>query len=199
MTKKIKILIPLILVSLSLFGCTGKQTLDENGNNIGVKVCDYKNIDLTQNKDKENTSEYIMQYLLDNTQYNDYSQEDIDKYIEDSKKYYEEYAALMGVDYETYIKDYVKQTPEDFEKEIKKSAINYVKEKDILSTIANKENIEFTNEDYDNYLNEMLQYTYYNSLDDFKNSIIEKDEVDEMKEVAYFDKILKYLEKENSK
>ena len=80
-------------------------------------------------------------------------------------------------------------------KEAKNAAIEYVKSKDILMEIAKKEKIELTDEDYENYLKELLEYTSYNSLEDFKNNIKENNQEKDMRETAYFEKILEFIPK----
>lgn len=193
--KKINIFIILTLCVFYLVGC-GKSNVTINGSSVEINkvdVCDYSDIDLSLNDENLDNKEYVMQYLLDNTKYEDYSKEEVTSYIESSKAYYAEYASLMGVDYETYITTYTEYSVEEFEKEIEKSGIAYVKEKDILLNIANNEGIDFTDEDYDNFLNELIGDTGYNSLEDFKNMIIAEGQEADMKEAAYLDKIVTYV------
>lgn len=195
--KSLKRMLYVTIISLlSIFMLIGCSKSNDNIQ-ANVKVADYSHINMEDNNSDLSEQEYILKYLLDNSDVKNYSQEDVDNYIKSLNDYYIEYSSYLGVDLKTYIKDYLKQTEEEFNANAKNSAIEYVKTKNILLTIANKENIKLTDEDYELYLNKLLEQTSYNSLEDFKNNIIIENQEEEMKEAAFFDKIINYIINEN--
>ena len=177
-----------ILMAMMLTGCGSK-----------VNVCNYKNIDLSQNKDGLPQTEYVMQYLLDETKYDNYSKEDVNNYLKECKSFYEDYAKELGVDYDTYIKEYLKTSNDEFDKQMKEAAVNYVKEKDILLQIAKDENIELSDEDYEKYLESLVEKTGYNTVDDLKKEIKKNNEEDNIREAALLEKVAQYVVDLNKK
>lgn len=187
--KKLTSLLLLILV-FSLVGCNNVEKTSK------VTLCDYNNIDLSKNNDL-NENEYVAKYLLENSTVENYSKEEVEQYVTALEEYYNEYATSLNITFEEYITKTMNQTKEEFYKEAKNAAIEYVKSKDILMEIAKKEKIELTDEDYENYLKELLEYTSYNSLEDFKNNIKENNQEKDMRETAYFEKILEFIIAQN--
>lgn len=196
--KKIIKVFMLLYITIFCIGCGNiKDTDIKSLNNVEIKLCDYKNIDISNIDENLTEYEYIAKYLLNNCEVIEYPKEEVEDYLTELDAYYIEYASYLGVDYDTYIKDYLEKTKEEFENESRESAIEYVKTKYILLEIAKKENISLSDEDYDNYLNDLLPQTNYNSLENFKNNIISENEEESMKESALFDKIIKYVVLEN--
>lgn len=191
MKRKNILLILLLLVCVCILSACGKNKGETDAK---VKSKNYKNIEITS----ENPKEEVANHLLENVEV-ECSEEDINDYIKELEAYYINYSSYFGVDLDTYIKDYLGKTREEFDKEARESAIEYVKTKAILLEIAKKEKIELTDEDYELYLEEMFKDTSYNSLDDFKLNIKDNGQEENMRESAYLDKILKHIIDINAK
>lgn len=191
MKKKNILIICLLFSCIFILSACGK---DKNETSVKLKTKNYNNIPISS----ENPEEDVASYLLENVDV-ECSEEELNDYIKELEAYYINYSSYFGVDLDTYIKDYLGKTREDFDKEARESAIEYVKTKAILLKIAKKEKIEFTDEDYEKYLEKMFEDTSYNSLDDFKLNIKDTGQEENMKESAYLNKILEYVVDLNTK
>ncbi len=183
-----------ILIGFCIFTFTKKNTTQVNPD---VKLSDYKSIDLSNVTEDENVQDVILLELLEHSEVPAPNEEDIQEYIKALDSFYTAYAEEVGVDKETFIKEYV--GVEDFDSIARESAIQYLNSKAILEEIANREKIELTDEDYDKYLESLLPGTVFDNVDDYKAQIELYGETEDMKEAAYFDKVLNHLEEINTK
>jgi len=99
----------------------------------------------------------------------------------------------FGLDFETYLKE-IKKTPEELKKEWRKQAENRVRISICLKAIAAKENIEATDEEAEEKINEELKH--YSSIEEVKKDIDLKTLREYTKEVLRNEKVLGLLIKE---
>ena len=190
----ISVFITIIAITVIIFATKGINTNTHLTSNAKVKLCDYSNIDLKNNVDENKSDEqYVLEYLLTNSEVNNISQEEVNQYIEDSENYYKEYAALAGMTYEDYITDVLNTDLEIYKNDLKTAAENYVKTKAILETVADKEKIDFSNDDYEKYLEILCKETNYENVDALKQEIMIRQEEDEAKESAFSYKVTQHI------
>ena len=187
--KIIGVIILIIFIGVICFFAYKKQTPATI--NPAVKISDYKSIDLSSVTEEDNVQDVILLDLLDKSEVPAPSEEDINEYVDALDDFYTEYADELGIDKETFIAEYV--GIDNFDEVARENAIQYLNSKVILEEIANREKIEFTDEDYDKYLETLIDGTVFDSVEAYKEQIEIYGETEDMREAAYFDKILNYI------
>ena len=74
---------------------------------------------------------------------------------------YKSYAEAAGTDWDTYLKDQMGMTEEQFETTAKQNAEQTVEAELILNQIARLEKIDLSDEDYESYLQDLLEQSGY--------------------------------------
>ena len=98
----------------------------------------------------------LFQQVIDNSTVSEYPQEEVEERIKMVMDNVEQEAEANGVDINTYLSNYG-YTLEDFKTNIKDSVQTYIKEKMVVVTIAEKEEITVTDEEADAKVKELLE------------------------------------------
>lgn len=77
-----------------------------------------------------------------------YPEGEVEEQISEGEAYYQQYAVSMGADLETFIESYMGMSMEDFDAQMKESAQNVVKMKEAVKLLADKKDLEPTEEEY---------------------------------------------------
>ncbi|MBP1567424.1 MAG: hypothetical protein J6U36_02155, partial [Oscillospiraceae bacterium] len=72
---------------------------------------------------------------------------------------FQQYAASMGVDLQTFLGYYYGYSAEDFRDSVKSSAESYMREKMVIIAIAEAENISCSEKEYNDKIRELLEQT----------------------------------------
>lgn len=96
----------------------------------------------------------VMTKIVEDSKFSNLSQDEIDTTVEDMNSYYESMASYSGMDYATFKSLYFGMDEETFTKELAAAAELQVKQKYVLEAIADKENLSFTEEEYQTKLAE---------------------------------------------
>lgn len=193
-----KTILCVLLIGIVLVGGVVYKNLNTNKNlNPNIKLSDYKHIDLSNVSEDTDVQDVILLDLLEKSEVPAPSEEEIKEYVDALDSYYNSYAESMGIDKETFMKEYV--GIDNFDEIARENAIQYINSKAILNEISIKENIPFTDEDYDKYLESLIDGTTFDSVEAYKEYIDGVGETEDMKEAALFYKVLTYLEEENTK
>ncbi len=99
------------------------------------------------------------------------------------------YAKMYGLDLDEYLSQVIGKTREEFTDEATEYAIKAGKESLVLMALAQAENIEVTQEDFDKAAKEYVELYNYGSVEEFLNSV----NVDEFREYILKSKVQEFL------
>lgn len=118
-----------------------------------------------------------------------YPEGEVEEQISDGEAYYQQYAVSMGVDLDTFIENYMGMSREDFDAQMKESAQNVVKMKEAVKLLADKKNLEPTDEEYQEA---MLRYAVMAGTTDV-DAYVQSVGEDLLKDVIRQDAVMNYL------
>lgn len=121
-------------------------------------------------------------------------QELIDSYYDKSISQADQYASYYGTDRDTFIKQSLGMTTEEFEKEAKENAVISAKKELVIDAIAKKEKIKVKKSEITDFAKENMSYYGFDSED----ALIQGMGEDEIEQYLIFDKVFKLLA-ENAK
>lgn len=139
-------------------------------------------------KDTLGTS--VMEKVLENTEIKTYPEDEIKERTEGTIEDYKNAAKEQNIDFADYLQ-YNGVTEEQFEEQIKENTKERTKQTMVFNAIAEKENIELTDELYEEQLEKIVRaYSeQYENVDALKKAA----EEDELKEVALYNVVLDWL------
>lgn len=130
----------------------------------------------------------VWQKVLENTEVNQYSKDEIKEFSDRMIEQYKSAAQYMGMEYE----DYLEQngtTVEDFEKQVEDSAKENIKQTLALKAIAEKEKLELSDEEFEKQLKKMAKSYGYEDVDALKEAAGEED----LKDIALYNIVVEWL------
>lgn len=130
----------------------------------------------------------VWQKVLENTEVNKYSEEDIKEFTDSTIEQYKMAAQYMDMEYEEYLEQNG-TTVEDFEKWVEDSARENIKQTLALKAIAEKEKLQLTDEEYKKQLEEMAKSYGYEDVDALKEEAGEED----LKDIALYNVVVEWL------
>lgn len=136
-------------------------------------------------KEQENSyeasiNEAVWQAVLENTEVKKYPKDEVKEISEALIEQYKTTAEYYEQDYETFIKEQMGYSVEDFEKQVDDAAKASVKQVMVTEAIANKEKIKLGEKEYKEQLKRMAANYGYEDVDELKESA----EEDDLKEIA---------------
>ncbi len=143
----------------------GYESLDELYAGTKKELEDTKK----ENADSEIQSGLIQQVVNGSTFEMD--DEEVALYTENMKAQYESYASYFGVDLETYVTSLTGMTMDEFEEECKNESIYRIQCILIQSAIAEKENLEVTEEIYKEKAERYVEYYGYESVEALEEAV----------------------------
>ncbi len=161
------------------------KTIDEYKNEV-KKLLEKKAED--NYKDTLGTS--VMEKVLENTEIKAYPEDELKERTEGTIEDYKNAAKEQNIDFDDYLQ-YNGMTEEQFEEQIKENTKERMKQTMVFNAIAEKENIELTDELYEEQLEKIVRaYSeQYENVDALKKAA----EEDELKEVALYNVVLDWL------
>ncbi len=118
----------------------------------------------------------------------------IDSYYDKSMSQADQYASYYGIDRDTFIKQSLNMTTEEFEKKAKEDAVVSAKKELVIDAIAKKEKIKVKKSEISDFAKENMSYYGYDSED----ALIQGMGEDAIEQYLIFDKVFKILA-ENAK
>ena len=97
-----------------------------------------------------------MEKIIEGCTFDDTLQADADEYASDMRKYYENYAAAYNADLESFLYYFYGITLEYFEASLPDAALYNVKCERMLNAVAEVENIQVSDEEYDTYVQNLM-------------------------------------------
>lgn len=133
-----------------------------------------------ENKYEASINEAVWQKVLENTEVKKYPEGEVKEISDSLIEQYKTTAEYYEQDYETFIKEQMGYSAEDFEKQVEDAAKASVKQVMVTEAIADKEKIELGEEEYKKQLKKMAENYGYEDVDELKESAEEED----LKEIA---------------
>ena len=109
--------------------------------------------------------------LVDETEVKKYPEKEVDEYFEELDSYYRDQAKSSGYEkWEDFLESQ-KMTQEDYDKQIKTLAEEYVKQEMVIYLFAKEEKIEVTDKEYDEFLQDNLKSAGFKDEEDFEKYV----------------------------
>lgn len=150
--------------------------------------------------DADNTENYedqvnqaVWQKVLDNTEIKKYPEDEIKEISDSLIEQYKSMAEYVEKDYETYIKEQMGYSVEEFEKQVEDAAKSSLKQSMVTEAIADKEKIKVGDKEYEEQLKTIAADYGYEDVESLKEVMEEED----LKEVALNNMVRDWL-KEHS-
>lgn len=149
----------------------------------------------TYKVDRENR---ILDYIIQNSEVPKIPRKLIDDYVDNMRNYYQGMADLYGMDLSSLLESNMGVTVDEFNRETKQSAINYMQSAIVLSAVALKEDIDVTEEEVNEYIAQFAESNGYSSADELIQALEENEEMDEMNNEVLYNKVMIHLYESNN-
>ena len=121
-----------------------------------------ENLKKTIKKEKEQTAEFtakqtVFGLAVNNAKIKKYPEKELEEEKKIMLDQYKTLAKQYNVEWGEFLKNYVKSTEQELEKTIEANAKTSLKTKMVVAAIAEKENIEVTDKEYDKYLKDLIK------------------------------------------
>ena len=131
----------------------------------------------------------IQDALLAQSEIKEYPEGAVDEQIEQANEYYTSIAGLYGMELSDFITTYLQTTEEDFNASVETAAQQTVQLDEALKLIAEKENLEPSDEEYEKEIADLAESAGMDDVDAFKEQYGE----DVLKESVLSQTVLDYL------
>lgn len=138
-------------------------------------------------------SQAVWQKVLDNTEIKKYPEDEIKEISNNLIDQYKSMAEYAEKDYETYIKEQMGYSVEEFEKQVEEAAKSSIKQSMVTEAIADKEKIKVGDKEYDEQLKSIAADYGYEDVESLKEVV----EEDDLKDIALNNMVRDWL-KEHS-
>lgn len=142
---------------------------------------------------EDQVSQAVWQKVLDNTEIKKYPEDEIKEISDNLIDQYKSMAEYAEKDYETYIKEQMGYSVEEFEKQVEEAAKSSLKQSMVTEAIADKEKIKIGDKEYDEQLKAIAADYGYEDVESLK----EVAEEDDLKDIALNNMVRDWL-KEHS-
>lgn len=134
----------------------------------------------------------VQEALLENIEVEKYPEDVVNKQIEEMETYYTQMASMYGVELAEFIETYLQTTEDDFNARIKEAAQQTAALDQAVLLIAEKENLEPSDEEYEERAKEYAQQAGMTDVDAYKEQVGE----DVLKKAIRADVVTDYLVEE---
>lgn len=134
----------------------------------------------------------VQEALLENIEVEKYPEDVVNKQIEEMETYYTQMAAMYGVELADFIETYLQTTEDDFNARIKEAAQQTAALDQAVLLIAEKENLEPSDEEYEEQVKEYAEQAGMTDVDAYKEQVGE----DVLKNAIRIDVVTDYLVEE---
>jgi FKBP-type peptidyl-prolyl cis-trans isomerase (trigger factor) len=134
----------------------------------------------------------ILDYLLEKSEFTPIPEDELNSYVEDKYAYYIDYCKKNGFTIEAYL-ELEKITVDEFRTQLRKDGENLIKKTMIVNAIKELEGITLTEEAYQEYLEFLVVYYQFDSIDALKKSITELGVEETIKNDATYELVYKFL------
>ena len=113
----------------------------------------------------------------------------VDEQVQQANDYYSMIASMYGIELSDFITGYMQMTEDEFNEQVEKVAKESVQLEEAMKLIAEKENLEPTDEEYEEAIKGYAEEAGMDDVDAFKEQYGE----DTLKESALLEAVLDYL------
>lgn len=124
---------------------------------------------------QDTLSQEVWDKVLENTEVKKYPKDEMEEMTSALREQYESAAEYYETDFATFLEEQMGMTEEQFDEEAKSAVEATLKERMVTEAIADKEKIQFTDEEYDAELKELAELYGYEDVDALKESSDEED------------------------
>ena len=153
--------------------------------------------------ERDDTENQIKMYLTSNSTVEKMDDSILAKYKEEYLSAYKNGAVSSGVEFEDYVTDSMGMTMEQLNENVDYVARSDASWEMIVRKIAELEGIEYSDEAWEGYLNDLVKESGYSNVDEYKKNFLETDAAKEKSQFEYLesavmDKLIEYanVEKE---
>ena len=131
----------------------------------------------------------VQQALLEQSEMKKYPDGAVDEQVQQANDYYSMIASMYGIELSDFITGYMQMTEDEFNEQVEKVAKESVQLEEAMKLIAEKENLEPTDEEYEEAIKGYAEEAGMDDVDAFKEQYGE----DTLKESALLEAVLDYL------
>lgn len=170
------------------------NNIEEYQDYVREALQEYYDEDFSLNEDYYK-KDIATQLLIENSTINSLNKEILYAYYNGMVDYYTSYADDFGYTMSAFCETFFGVEEDEFYSLLVDDAINYIVYSELLKLIGEKENITLSQDDYDNYLEELSISYGYESKDELlqEMSSISDSEIERLQQDALLDKILDYI------
>ena len=138
---------------------------------------------------KDTLTQEVWQKVLDNTQVKKYTKKKVKELSDSLVEQYKTAAEYYQTDYETFLKEQMGSSVEDFEAQVDEAAKSSVKQQLVTDAIADKEKIKMDDKEYEKQLKKIADAYGYEDVKAVKEAASEED----LKEIALNNMVKEWL------
>lgn len=138
---------------------------------------------------QDTLAQEVWDKVLENTEVKKYPEDEMNEMMDSLKEQYESAAEYYEMDFATFLQDQMGMTEEEFDEEAKSAVEATLKEKMVTEAIADKEKINYTEEEYEAELKELAELYGYEDVD----SLLETADEDELKDYVLGNTVKNWL------
>lgn len=114
------------------------------------------------------------QIIKENSEIISYPETEIERFLADMRKYYEEYAKSYELEFEEFLETYMQTTLEDFEATGREMAKEAVQQQLIIESIVEKEKIKLSKNEYEEGLDKLLVELEFETKEELFEQVTEE-------------------------
>lgn len=134
----------------------------------------------------------ILDYLLEKSEFPEIPEKDINDYVNDKYEYYVQYCKDNGFSIDVYLA-MEEITEDEFKAQLKKDGEILIKKTMIVNAIKELEGLTLTDEAYKDYLEYLVVYYQFDTVEDLQKSITELDVEKTIKSDATYEVVYQFL------
>ena len=123
----------------------------------------------------------LIAQIRDSAEFKEVPEDMVAEYKEQVLESYQGYADMFGLSYEDFVTDMLTTTEEDLDKTLDTEAENAVKDTLVFQAIAENENLEVTDTEFEEYLTEQATNYGYSSMDEYRTELEDNDQIEDAK------------------
>ncbi len=189
--KKVLIIAIVCFAVLTLFGVL--VFLDYSNSHEVVWLGKYKGLKVSSSG-ADSPEDALLKVIVQRTKFGSALDDKIEQKYDKTMKYFEDEAEYFKLGFAEYLKTYYQTDEEAFRKSVRDTAEETAKQEAVLRAVAERESIQFTEEEFDAILPELMESYGYTDETLFSRSY----NFTELRDEQLLKKVTKYLMEQNT-
>ena len=189
--KKVLIIAIVCFAVLTLFGVL--VFLDYSNSHEVVWLGKYKGLKVSSSG-ADSPEDALLGVIVQRTKFGSALDDKIEQKYDKTMKYFEDEAEYFKLSFAEYLKTYYQTDEEAFRKSVRSTAEEAAKQEAVLHAVAERESIQFTEEEFDAILPELMEAYGYTDETLFSRSY----NFTELRDEQLLKKVTKYLMEQNT-